>query len=280
MKNIFTVDLEDWYQGNEIIKFENKRKYQDRVEYSTQKLLELLDQFSVKATFFILAHIAEEKSHLVKEIQMRGHEIASHGYSHELIFNQSINVFFNETKKSKEILEDITGSKIYGYRASNWSITEDTMWALDVIKEIGFEYDSSIYPFKTHLYGVESAPIHPYIHDNGLIEIPPTVTTIFGKRLAFAGGFYLRFFPEFVLKFLHKKSLNKKYPLIYYIHPWEIDEDQPYDLNIPFFNRFIHYHNLKSTLPKLKMLFRNYDFTSILGGHPYMKKSKKTRPII
>ena len=169
----------------------------------------------------------------MRKISDSGHEIASHGYSHELIYNQNRNEFLEETKKSKNLIEDIIGNEVIGYRASNWSIIHKSLWALDILQDIGFKYDSSIYPTKNYLYGIPSAPVNPYFHSNGLLEIPPTVFKALGHKVPFSGGFFLRAMPSTIVRFFLKKINLNGHSVVFYIHPWELDELQPKNLNIP-----------------------------------------------
>jgi len=255
-KYVFTVDLEDWYQGNEIIKISDKHMYEDRLIYSTDKILQLLDKFSIKATFFILAHVIEDKPEILTRISQEGHEIASHGYSHELVYKQDTKTFKQETEYSKKICEDIIGKEVIGYRASNWSITSNSLWALDIIQELGFKYDSSIFPTKNYLYGIPNSPVVPYYHNNGLLEIPPSTVKIFNVNIPFSGGFYFRLLPYWMINmFAEMYNKEHSYPAIFYIHPWELDVEQPRTLKLPTKNRFIHYHNISSTESKLNKLF-------------------------
>ena len=271
-KNIFTVDLEDWYQGNELVKLKDKSLYEDRIDLSTNILLELLEKYKIEATFFVLAHTIEKKPELLKKIYNAGHEIASHGYSHELVYNQSKKEFFNETERSKKILEDITGSKVSGYRASNWSITEKSLWAIDILKELDFEYDSSIYPTKNYLYGIPNAPIEPYYHSNGLLEIPPSVYKFLNFKIPFSGGFFLRALPSFLVEFFLNRINHSGKFVLFYIHPWELDDLQPKNLKLPLKNKIIHYHRINKTKSKLCKIFNSRDFTNIEKMLPNITK--------
>jgi polysaccharide deacetylase family protein (PEP-CTERM system associated) len=279
INNIFTVDLEDWYQGNEIVKVTDKYKYEDRLEYSTNILLELLDEFSIKATFFVLAHTIEDNPELLRRIHDAGHEIASHGYSHELIYKQNRKDFFNETKKSKTILEDIIGSRVSGYRASNWSITEKSLWALDILQELEFKYDSSIYPTKNYLYGIPTAPVEPYYHKNGLLEIPPSVFKFLNFKVPFSGGFFLRAMPDLLVRIFLNRLNSKGKSVVFYIHPWELDQFQPKDLNIPLKNKIIHYYNISKTEIKLRKIFNSGNFVSIESLLAFIEKESVEREL-
>ena len=211
----------------------------------------------------------------MRKISDSGHEIASHGYSHELIYNQNRNEFLEETKKSKNLIEDIIGNEVIGYRASNWSIIHKSLWALDILQDIGFKYDSSIYPTKNYLYGIPSAPVNPYFHSNGLLEIPPTVFKALGHKVPFSGGFFLRAMPSTIVRFFLKKINLNGHSVVFYIHPWELDELQPKNLNIQIKNKIIHYYNIKKTEKKLRKVFEYSDFTNIKKMLPIIQKQSK-----
>ncbi len=270
--NIISVDVEDWYMDTDISTW---YLYEDRVVESTNKIIEILKESNTKATFFILGYIAEHFPEIVKEIKNEGHEICTHGYNHKLVTQQTPNEFEEDLLKSIRILENITGDKVIGHRASNFSINEETSWAIDILKKNGLKYDSSIFPVKTHLYGVPKAPLYPYnISSSNLnkeagpeedfLEIPLSIyrVPIVHKNLPIAGGFYLRFFPYFFIKHAIKKINQKNEKTIFYIHPWELDPDQPRDNKIKWF----HYYNLSNTEKKFKKLLKDFKFTSIKEG--------------
>ncbi len=159
-----------------------------------------------------------------------------------------------------------------GYRASNWSIINKSLWAIDVLQELNFKYDSSIYPTKNYLYGIPNAPLEPYYHRNGLLEIPPSVFKILNFKIPFSGGFFLRAIPSpLTLKFLHILNINGR-SAVFYIHPWELDELQPKDLNIPLKNKIIHYYNISKTEKKLRKIFNSREFTNIERMLPLIEK--------
>lgn len=259
-KNAFTVDLEDWFQGNEYVSMDRSNEFEDRIDYSTKVLLDLLAEFKVSATFFILGHIAKNKSDLIRRIASAGHEIASHGYSHELIYRQTPEKFREELKASKSILEDISGHEVKGHRASNWTITEKSLWALDIIKAEGFKYDSSIFPTKNYLFGIPEAPRFAHRVSNGLLEIPPSTLRYFGKNIPFSGGFFLRAIPTPFLRWGIQQLNQQDQSAVIYIHPWELDPEHPRSLPIPMKGKFIHYYGIHSTVRKLRVLFSNFKF--------------------
>lgn len=268
MKNIFTIDLEDYYHCNfKDETFKENLHVTPTIEKNTEKILNIFDKYNVKATFFVLGKVAELYPNIVKKIHNKGHEISSHGYAHKLIYTQTKEEFRNDIKKSKMIIENIIGEPVIGYRAPSWSIREDNKYALEIIEEEGFKYSSSIFPTQNFLYGIKNAPIYtnnPEIGNNRLklIEIPPSTVKIVGKRIGFSGGFYFRFFPLFIIKRYINKLNKLEQPAICYLHPWEIDSNTP-KLNVPFIEQVIHQYGTKRCYRKLEKLLKSYKFTSI-----------------
>ena len=241
MKNVLTVDVEDYFHvaalANEI-KIKDWDSIDPRVFNNTQRILDIFDKYEAKSTFFILGWVADKFPELVKEIDRRGHEVASHGYSHQLIYNQSYKKFKEETNKSKSLLEDIISKPIRGYRAASYSITKKSLWALDVLAESGFDYDSSIYPVHHDLYGIHGSPAEPHILQTpsgcNLIEYPPTTYKVMSYTLPVAGGGYFRLYPYWLTRYFYN-SINKQgKSFAFYMHPWEIDSKQP-RINTNFF---------------------------------------------
>ncbi|MCR4440818.1 MAG: DUF3473 domain-containing protein [Peptococcaceae bacterium] len=267
MKNILTVDIEDWYHANALnISVDQYEHCQDRIEQSTLLLLGLLEKHDLKATFFILGCVAGKHPGLIKKIVENGHEIGSHGYWHKLVYEQKPEEFRKELLHSKSLLEDITGRPVKFYRAPSWSITRKCLWALIILEEEGFTCSSSIYPFRNPLYGISKAPGGPYypVVDGktlNILEYPPTVFQIWNYRFPFAGGLYLRLLPGWlIIKML--ASVNKQKPAMVYTHPWETDIKQP-RLKVPALIKFVHYHNLETTVRKLEALFKRFKFTTL-----------------
>jgi polysaccharide deacetylase family protein (PEP-CTERM system associated) len=202
---------------------------------------------------------------LVKALVGQGHEIASHGYGHELITGQTPETFRDDVRKSKTILEDICGKQVYGYRAPSFSITKDTQWAIPVLIEEGYLYDSSIFPVLHDRYGMPDAipTIHLLRAEAGCIwEVPPSTATILGMRLPVAGGGYFRLYPYPILRTLLKRSEKSGYPLVMYLHPWELDPDQP-KMEGSWLSRFRHYLNLHKTQDRLCSLLDDFRFNTI-----------------
>lgn len=268
IQNALTVDVEDYFQ---VSAFANSIKHDEwgshplRVEKNTQRLLDLFDDAQVKATFFVLGWVADRVPQLVKEIADRGHEVASHGFSHQLIYNQTPEVFREETIRSKKLLEDLSQQSVRGYRAASYSITRDSLWALDILVEAGFIYDSSIFPVRHDRYGIPDAEERPHVlktpQQRSLVEFPLSTAKIFKYKLPIAGGGYFRLYPYFLSKAGLGQVNRRQQPFIFYLHPWEIDPQQP-KIEASRFSRFRHYNNLDKCEGRLKRLMADFDFTS------------------
>lgn len=269
MANALTIDVEDYFQVAalaEAVRREDWHSMEYRVEANTHLLLELLDRHNTRATFFTLGWVAEKSPQLVRDIQKAGHEVASHGYSHQLIYNQTPEVFREETRRSKQILEDITGEPITGYRAASYSITNQSRWALDILAEEGFVWDSSIFPVHHDRYGMPGTPRWPHrlTTDNGheLAEFPLSTLKFPGYTLPIAGGGYFRLFPYWFSRW-GLGSINRQgHPFVFYLHPWEVDPDQP-RLDVKWFSRFRHYNNLDVCEHRLDQLLGHFRFTAM-----------------
>ncbi len=334
MINILTIDLEDYFQVHafsRVIRYENWDKFECRIGRNTDRLLEILNEVAdnskftiqnsksnhsithspnnsftqkVQGTFFVLGWIAERYPDLVRRIQKEGHEIACHGYAHRLVYAQSRDEFREDIKRAKSILEDITGSEVVGYRAPSYSITNKSKWALEVLVEEGFKYDSSIFPIRHDFYGLPEAPRFPFvvslngndncefsvlnfelgtaspqhrnaaplnnslpyprINSSGLIEFPLSTVKLFGGNFPVSGGGYFRLFPYSLIR-RGLRSINEKErkPFIFYMHPWEIDPDQPRVNGVSPRSKFRHYVNLNKTESRLKRLLSDFQFSPV-----------------
>lgn len=268
MLNALTIDVEDYFQVanfEKVVGFYNWDRYESRVADNTIKILDIFSEKNVKATFFVLGWIAQRFPGLVKKIHSQGHEIASHGYSHQLIYQQSPLEFKQDIRNTNILLEQITGKPVLGYRAPTYSITKDSLWALDVLNEEGFKYDSSIFPAYHDKGGISGA--NPYLHriensNGGILEFPISTIQILGQNIPFAGGGYFRLFPYWFVKLSMKKINNKGYPAIVHLHPWEIDPRQP-RIKTDSLGRFRHYLNLDKTESKLKRLLNDFKFAPV-----------------
>jgi len=268
IRNALTVDVEDYFHVSAFSDSINRSDWNNhtlRVERNTHQLLDLFDEHDVKATFFVLGWVAERVRGLINELVIRGHEVACHGYSHQLVYEQSQDVFRDETLRSKALLEDITQSPVRGYRAASYSITRHSLWALDILAEAGFIYDSSIFPVHHDRYGIPDAPKFPYQLTTpkglSLVEFPLSTASFLGYRLPVAGGGYFRLYP-YALTRAGLRQINNKanMPFIFYLHPWEIDSDQP-RVQAGWLSRFRHYNNLDKCEARLRKLMSEFRFT-------------------
>jgi len=266
IKNAMTVDVEDYFQVSAFEPYIKKTDWNNqecRVEANTHKLLDLYDQYNVKATFFTLAWVAERYPALIKRIVKEGHELASHGYDHVRVINQTPDMFRADVIKSKQILEDISGVEIKGYRAASYSIMKNNLWALDILHETGHKYSSSIYPVKHDLYGIPDAPRFKYYPrgDEGVLEIPITTLRLFSKNFPAGGGGFFRLYPYAFSRWaLNRVNSTDNQPGMFYFHPWEIDPDQPKTAGIDAKTKFRHYLNLDKFYGRLEQLLKDFEW--------------------
>jgi len=265
VKNFLTIDVEDYFQvGNfqKVIKYSDWDNYESRVVGNTDEILSVLDSKRVKATFFILGWIAERFPEIVKRIHNQGHEVASHGYSHKLIYMQGPQNFREDIKKSKAILEDIIGELILGYRAPCYSITKKSVWALNILMEEGFKYDSSLFPIRHDKGGLLEAKRYPYKiynHEKCLQEMPLSTFRLLNQNIPFSGGGYFRLLPYSLIKGVVNDINKQGHPVVFYIHPWELDPEQP-KIKAGFLNNFRHYVNIPKTKDKISKLLDDFEF--------------------
>jgi len=268
--NALTIDIEDYFMVSAfsgVVSFGDWKSYESRVEKATADVLALLGGHDLKATFFILGWVAEHHPAIVREIASNGHEIACHGYNHRLAYDLSRDEFREDIRKSKGIIEGISGMPVRGYRAPSYSITRESMWALDVLIEEGFAYDSSIFPIHHDRYGYPDFSRFAVNLDRdgvgNILELPLSTVRLFGKNIPIAGGGYLRMFPikflEWGIRYLNK---TERQPAIIYFHPWELDTGQP-RLNGTGFSKFRHYVNIDKTAAKLERLIERFRFGTI-----------------
>jgi len=277
LKHSLSFDVEEHFQVSAFESPMRRRhweQFESRVESNTEKLLSLLDQRGVHATFFVLGWVAERYPSLVRRIASAGHEVASHGYAHELITAQTQVAFREDIRKAKGILESILQQQVLGYRAPSFSITKDTMWAIQILIEEGYTYDSSIFPVVHDRYGVPSA--NPQLHQlstpAGLLwEVPPSTVKCFGVRLPVAGGGYFRLYPYAVLRALLRKVEGEGCPLVMYMHPWEFDPDQP-RMEGSIVSRVRHYLNLDKTEGRMRALLQDFSFAPIRRVFPQIEQ--------
>ena len=276
IRNALTVDVEDYFHVTafaETVPQDSWDNYPARVERNTERLLEIFALEGVHATFFVLGWVAQKFPTLVREICRAGHRIGCHGYAHQVIYKGSDADFSRDVRRAKSLLEDLCGDAVKSYRAPSYSITERTLWALEILGEQGFEYDSSIFPIVHDNYGIASAPRFPHLEilRNGcrIKEFPPSTVRLFGVNFPVAGGGYLRLVPFSVTAWaIGRINQIERQPAMVYLHPWEIDPEQP-RIAACRRSRFRHYQNLASTEGKLTRLLRKFSFApmeDVLSG--------------
>ena len=266
MSCIFSIDVEDWFHILEVPGAPRPFEWNSlpsRIDINLLRLLDLLSETNSLATCFFLGWVAERFPHLVKEAHRRGHEIASHGYSHRLVWTMTPREFAQDATRSKVILEQIVGQRVLGYRSAGFSVIERTPWFFDVLAEAGYQYDSSVFPARRAHGGLRGSPKAPYRidHPGGLIEFPITVADIINRPICFFGGGYLRLFPFFLIKGKAQEVLSQGRPVIFYVHPREIDPHHP-RLAMNGVRRFKSYVNLKTTEQKIRRLLFEFHVTT------------------
>ncbi|WP_417451681.1 XrtA system polysaccharide deacetylase [Kordiimonas sp.] len=270
--HVFSVDVEEWYQVGAFettLRRDEWAGLESRVERQCHKILAILAEANIRATFFCLGWVAERHPLLITEICKQGHEIASHGMDHQRIFRFSRDEFLADVIRSKSLLEDVTGTQVRGYRAPSFSLTADVWWAYEVLHEVGFQYSSSLYPLKTDHYGMPDAPRRPFwpIGTGKILEVPMTVCHVASKALPASGGGYFRLLPYTVGRALLEKGSNQtKSPGIFYMHPWEVDPGQPRVADAPWLSRFRHYTGQRAMPAKLRRLARSSKWTTLQDG--------------
>jgi polysaccharide deacetylase family protein (PEP-CTERM system associated) len=266
IRNVFSVDLEDWFcvqNLSGIIPRDQWSQCESRVERNTLALLDLLSRHRVEATFFVLGWIAERFPGLVREVESRGHEIATHGYSHRLITSLTRDEFRADLEKSLDVLARCSSQSVRGFRAPSFSVTRKTWWALEIMRSAGIRYDSSIFPVGFHPdYGIPDFPLSAHRLPEGPFELPMSCAQVFGRKVPCSGGGYFRLFPYAATRALMRRCNEQGRPVIFYIHPWEVDPGQP-RVAMPALKKFRHYNNLGLTLDRLDRLLADFRFTSI-----------------
>jgi polysaccharide deacetylase family protein (PEP-CTERM system associated) len=266
MKNAMSIDLEDWFCVNNLkgaIQREDWDKCEMRVVSSTRRILDLLDKHNTQATFFTLGWIAERVPELVSDIERAGHEIATHGYSHTLLTDMTRDSFEADLKRALEVTRGCVSQTVIGYRAPSFTITSKTLWALDVLSRNGIRYDSSVFPIGYHPdYGMPGVSLSVYHHDSSLVEFPMSCAEVLGRRIPCSGGGYFRLLPYAITRRLLRRCNAQGRPVIFYLHPWEVDPGQP-RVKLPPLKRFRHYCNLDKTMGRLERLLVDFEFTSV-----------------
>lgn len=266
--HFFTVDVEEYFQVSameDAVPVAAWDRYPSRVERSTDALLALLDRTDSRGTFFTLGWVAERHPALVRRIADAGHEVASHGWWHRRVTTLEPAEFREDVRTSRDILRQVSGQPVEGYRAPTFSIVPGREWALDALLEAGYRYDSSLFPIQRAGYGYAGVPPHAHViaRPGGvLLEIPPTTTMIAGRRVPAAGGGWFRQLPYALTRHAFRESARDGRPGMFYIHPWEVDPEQP-RIRVSWLNRVRHYRGLGSTLDRLERLLGEFRFTSV-----------------
>jgi polysaccharide deacetylase family protein (PEP-CTERM system associated) len=261
MRHAFSVDVEDWYDGIPVSR-ETKSGAERRLDRGMDRLLGLLDRHRTRATFFLLGPIARDRPDLVRRIAAGGHEIGCHGWSHDLLYEMGPDRFREETRRAAGTIAGITGEPVRAYRAAYFSVTARSLWALEILAELGFRYDSSIFPVRNWRYGIEGfdpAPQRLETPSGPICELPVSVRKVLGRNVAASGGAYFRIYPYALTRANLRHSERRRRPVNFYLHPWELDPDHP---RVPFHwkARATHYVNLRTTEPKLRALLRDFEF--------------------
>ena len=269
MVNAMSIDVEDYFHVSVfdgIVPRSQWASMESRVCRNTDRLLAIFAEYGVRSTFFVLGWVAERHPELVRRIADAGHEIASHGYAHRLIYDQTRSAFRDDVRRAKTLLEDAGGRKVVGYRAPSYSITPKSLWALDVLLEEGYQYDSSIFPIRHDRYGIPVSGRKPYFIERPrgtLVEVPGSTTKVGPLNLPVAGGGYFRILPYWWTRWgIARVNEREGRPAIFYLHPWEIDPEQP-RLPAGRLSRFRHYRHLDDTEARLRQLLTDFKFDAI-----------------
>jgi len=267
--NAMTVDVEDYFHVSVFdgtLPRHEWARLESRVCANTERLLEIFEEADTRATFFVLGWVAERHPDLVRRIAALGHEIASHGYAHRLVYDQTADAFRQDVRRAKTLLEDAGGCPVLGYRAPSYSITPRSLWALDILIDEGYAYDTSIFPIRHDRYGIPVSARHAYVLERPagrLIEVPASTARIGPLNLPIAGGGYFRILPYAWTRWgIARLNREEGKPAIFYLHPWEIDPGQP-RLHVGTLGRFRHYRNLSRTESRLRSLLGDFSFAPL-----------------
>jgi polysaccharide deacetylase family protein (PEP-CTERM system associated) len=267
--NAMSVDVEDYFHVSVfdgVVPRSDWNGLESRVCANTERLLGLFDEFGVRATFFVLGWVAERHPQLVRAIADRGHEVASHGYGHRLVYDQTPQAFREDVRKAKRLIEDAAGQPVGGFRAPSYSVTPRSLWAIDLLIQEGYWYDASIFPIRHDRYGIPVSARHAYAIDRpsgSILEVPGSTVRVGPLNLPVAGGGYFRLLPYWWTRWgIARVNRLERQPAVFYLHPWEIDPAQP-RLPAGRLGRFRHYRNLDKTEHRLRALLRDFRFAPI-----------------
>jgi polysaccharide deacetylase family protein (PEP-CTERM system associated) len=263
MKNVLTIDLEDYYHATAFSANCSTGSHLSRVEQNAGRILDLLAKNGCLATFFTVGLVAEKFPGLIQRIIQEGHEVACHSYAHRQVFTLTREQFYEDTHRAKSAIEGASGMRILGYRAPSFSFTKNTEWAFEVLAELGFSYDSSIFPIKHLAFEMQNAPRHPFIiatRAGSILEFPMSTLQILGSRAPVAGGAYLRLLPYWHTRWgIRYLNSSEGHPVCVYVHPWEFDPDQP-RMEGSFTSRMRHYFGLRGAEEKFQRLLQDFEF--------------------
>ncbi len=272
--NALTIDVEDYFQVSAFAPHIARDEWgtrECRVERNVEAILEMLAASDTKATFFTLGWIAERYPQLVCAIVNQGHELASHGYAHERVSDQTAAIFLADIQRAKSVLEDLSGCEVKGYRAPSFSIGSGNLWAFDCLAQAGYRYSSSVYPIRHDHYGMPNSPRFAYEVRPGLLEIPITTLRVFNRNLPSSGGGYFRLLPYAVSRWmLGRVNRQDGEAGVFYFHPWEIDTEQPRVPGISLKTQFRHYVNLDRMVPRLNQLLDDFKWGRV--DHVFLAK--------
>jgi len=263
MMNYLTIDVEEWYQ-TVLLSGESKAFENTSLVENIESILFLLDKYNTKATFFIVGNLAEKYPETIRQIAKKGHEIASHGYSHRLVYKMSPEEFKNDVEKSLRILRKITNRDVDGFRASTWSINRNSPWAFDILESLGLKYDSSVYPFSLNLFNCLKLKTAPHEVGKNLYEFPPAVFNFMGWNFPFAGGTFMRLCPaQFIVQKVRQINASGN-PAVIYFHSWEMNNKNFREPWVPKWKYFLQYANAGSVKYKIELLLRHFKFMPII----------------
>jgi polysaccharide deacetylase family protein (PEP-CTERM system associated) len=267
--NALTIDVEDWFHVTAFdrsIRLDEWERCEVRVGHNVRRILDMLSEEKIDATFFVLGWIAERFPEIVKSIHDAGHEVATHGYDHRMVSQLAPREFASDVTKSIEVIEQITRTPVLGYRAPSYSIVEETSWAWEILVDLGLRYSSSVFPINHDRYGIPWAPRHPFVlRTNGtgrLVEFPLSTVSVMGRNLPVAGGAYLRLYPYWFIRWGLSRINGEGMPAVVYFHPWEIDPGQPRQ-PVGLVSQLRHYTNLGRMEQKIRTLLRDFQFASV-----------------
>ena len=267
MRHALTIDVEEYFQVHAfagVISTSSWDGYAPAVQGNTDRILDLLDERAISATFFCLGWIAERNRELVKAIHARGHEVACHGHMHQVITSQNPATFREDVSRAKNVLEDCIGERVIGYRAPTYSITGSTLWALDVLEDMGFRYDSSIFPIYHDNYGIPDAPRVPHrIKGSTLVEFPISTLKAGPVNVPVSGGGYFRLLPYSATRIALRWIQRQGGPFVFYIHPWELNPDTPQVYGAPLLSRFRTYTGITRSFTRFSRLLKDFSFTTV-----------------